>query len=145
MAFKPLALRMVSSPSASCKDAWTDAGAAHCTSVVVVGHTHCGGVNAAIAAASAASPAADAPLTRYLTPLVQLATKFKADNPDLDGAELSYKLTEASVKQQVDNIVETSVIQSNWKGEPSPLSGKVSSKVRVHGYVGLSALKGLLI
>ncbi|KDN53330.1 carbonic anhydrase [Tilletiaria anomala UBC 951] len=105
--------------------------------VVVVGHTSCGGVNAAIAAASSAADGkkTESPLSRYLTPLVQLAGRVQTECSSLSGPELANQVLEASVKQQVENVVQTDVIQSNWKGEVSPLSNKVMSKVAVHGWI----------
>lgn len=104
--------------------------------VVVVGHTECGGVNAAIAGASA-PPSQEAlqssALLRHLVPLTQVAKKVVDANPGLEGSELAQKVIYESVKLQVDNIVSTNVIQDNWKGVTSPLSGKVMNKVQVHG------------
>ncbi|TKY90425.1 hypothetical protein EX895_000423 [Sporisorium graminicola] len=104
--------------------------------VVVVGHTSCGGVNAAIAATSA-PPSQEAlqssALLRHLVPLTQVAKKVVDANPGLQGPELAEKVVYESVKLQVDNIVSTSIIQDNWKGVTSPLSGQVMNKVQVHG------------
>ncbi|ETS63458.1 hypothetical protein PaG_01743 [Moesziomyces aphidis] len=104
--------------------------------VVVVGHTSCGGVLAAIAGASA-PPSKDAlessALLRHLVPLTQVAKKVTEANPELQGAELADKVIYESVKLQVENIVSTNIIQDNWKGVTSPLSGKVMNKVQVHG------------
>ncbi|SJX60233.1 related to carbonic anhydrase [Sporisorium reilianum f. sp. reilianum] len=104
--------------------------------VVVVGHTSCGGVNAAIAGASA-PPSQEAlessALLRHLVPLTQVAKKVVDANPGLPDAELAQKVIYESVKLQVNNIVSTSIIQDNWNGVTSPLSGKVMNKVQVHG------------
>ncbi|CDW94534.1 hypothetical protein [Sporisorium scitamineum] len=104
--------------------------------VVVVGHTSCGGVNAAIAGASA-PPSQEAlessALLRHLVPLTQVAKKVVDTNPGLEGSELAQKVVYESVKLQVENIVSTSIIQDNWKGVTSPLSGQVMNKVQVHG------------
>ena len=104
--------------------------------VVVVGHTSCGGVNAAIAGTEA-PPSNEAlefsALLRHLVPLTQVATKVVKQNPDLKGEALAEKVIYESVKLQVENIVSTNIIQDNWKEVPSPLSGKVMKKVQVHG------------
>ncbi|KAJ1030438.1 hypothetical protein NDA16_001347 [Ustilago loliicola] len=104
--------------------------------VVVVGHTSCGGVNAAIAGANA-PPSQEAlqssALLRHLVPLTQVAKKVVDANPDLPEEELAQKVIYESVKLQVDNIVSTNIIQDNWKGVTSSLSGKVMNKVQVHG------------
>lgn len=103
--------------------------------VVVVGHTSCGGVLAAIAGAAKGPPAetSDSPLFRHLTPLTKLAYRVSQENPGLEGAALVEKVTAESVKEQIENIVATDVIQDNWAGKESPLSGKVMKKVDVHG------------
>ncbi|PWN49377.1 carbonic anhydrase [Violaceomyces palustris] len=105
--------------------------------VVVVGHTSCGGVNAAIAGSEIPIPEvpASTALFRHLTPLTKLAFDVKKENPGLEGAELAAKVTEASVKRQMKNIIETDVIKGNWSGEVSPLSNKVMNKVTVHGWI----------
>nr|CDI51144.1 related to carbonic anhydrase [Melanopsichium pennsylvanicum 4] len=104
--------------------------------VVVVGHTSCGGVNAAIAGASA-PPSEEAlqssALLRHLVPLTQVAKKVVDANPGAEEAELAQKVIYESVKLQVQNIVSTNIIQDNWKGITSPLSGTVMNKVQVHG------------
>ena len=104
--------------------------------VVVVGHTSCGGVNAAIAGAGA--PASQdalqsSALLRHLVPLTQVAKRVLDANPGLEETELAQKIIYQSVKLQIDNIVSTDVIQDNWKGLTSPLSGKVMNKVTIHG------------
>ncbi|KAJ1031893.1 hypothetical protein NDA13_002277 [Ustilago tritici] len=104
--------------------------------VVVVGHTSCGGVNAAIAGAGA--PASQdalqsSALLRHLVPLTQVAKRVIDANPGLEETELAQKIIYQSVKLQIDNIVSTDVIQDNWKGLTSPLSGKVMNKVTIHG------------
>lgn len=104
--------------------------------VVVVGHTLCGGVNAAIAGAGS-PPSQEAlqssALLRHLVPLTQIAKKVVDENPGADEEELASKVVYESVKLQVDNIVSTNIIQDNWKGVTSPLSGQVMNKVQVHG------------
>ena len=104
--------------------------------VVVVGHTMCGGVLAALAGANA-PPSQEAlqssALLRHLVPLTQVAKKIVDANPGLEENELAQKVLCESVKLQVDNIVSTNIIQDNWKGVTSPLSGKVMNKVQVHG------------
>lgn len=107
--------------------------------VVIVGHESCGGVAASLAAARSAGetspPSPEGALQRHLSPLVKLAQSVVLDpeNKDLSDAELVQKITEASVISQMKNVAETDVLERNWKGEKSPLSGKVMEKVTVHG------------
>ncbi|KAF8761586.1 Di-copper centre-containing protein [Rhizoctonia solani] len=98
--------------------------------IVIAGHTQCGGAAACHAAAQnisgAASPATT-PLARWLNPLTQLAASLasgKTDSHDTS-TELS-TLVEANVRKQVDNVVDTDVVQRAWA------SGK---QVYVHGWV----------
>lgn len=104
--------------------------------VVVVGHSMCGGVLAAIGGANAPPSKEDlegSALLRHLVPLFKVAKEVSDANPGLSKDELAFKVVAASVKQQIDNIVSTSIIKDNWNGVTSPLSGKVMNKVQVHG------------
>lgn len=104
--------------------------------IVVVGHTACGGVNAALAGADTApTPEAlkSSALLRHLQPLTHIAKQVVEDNPGLDKSALADKVIYQSVKAQVNNIASTDIIKDNWDGITSPLSGKVMNKVQIHG------------
>lgn len=114
--------------------------------VVVVGHTSCGGVSASIAAAAAAAAdptlASTPPPTslgRYLVPLVRLAAELRANEyvgPDTTKDEFVRKLTTANVERQVQNLVKSEVIQRNWTtGESTLVPGKKCVKVKIHGWL----------
>ncbi|KAN0066174.1 hypothetical protein ACQY0O_000268 [Thecaphora frezii] len=106
--------------------------------VVVVGHTACGGIQAAISGSANGLPSmepAQSPLLRHLQPLTKLAYTVAQENPDVKGAELAALVTRESVKEQVQNIVNTPIIQNNWNEVVSPLSGKVMKKVQIHGWL----------
>ena len=97
--------------------------------IVIAGHTQCGGAAACHAAAqnlNGTAPAAT-PLARWLNPLTQLAASLASQQSDSHdtSAELS-TLVEANVCKQVENVVDTDVIQRAWA------SGK---QVYVHGWV----------
>ncbi|KAG9077906.1 hypothetical protein FS749_010165, partial [Ceratobasidium sp. UAMH 11750] len=92
------------------------------------GHTQCGGAAACHAAAqnlnSAAPPTT--PLARWLGPLTELAASLTADNDAHDTSAELASLVDANVRKQVENVVDTDVIQRAWA------AGK---KVYVHGWV----------
>ena len=44
-------------------------------------------------------------------------------------------VTEASVRKQIQNIVEHPVVQDNWNQKVSPLNGKVNPRVSIHGWI----------
>lgn len=106
--------------------------------IVIVGHTSCGGVHAACVAASSSdteSGVDNSPLSRYLSPLSNLARKIRREHPEVDEHRWSQLVTEASVADQVANVAASPVVQANWRGVPSPITGKVTPKVTVHGWV----------
>jgi len=107
--------------------------------VVVVGHTKCGGVTAALAAAQANSnpsltlnnePASD-PLNLWLAPITKLALELKPQYSSKSEDDALEFLIEQNVKRQVDNIAKTAVMKTIWRNEMKG-SGR---KVRVHGWV----------
>ena len=115
--------------------------------VIVVGHTSCGGVTAAVNQAIKEQdedhelPSSSA-LTRHLAPLTGLARylRVRVRERNLMSAEsmqdhLVPLLTGASVRRQIQNIVEHPVIQDNWNQKVSPLNGKVNPRVTIHGWV----------
>ena len=115
--------------------------------IIVVGHTNCGGVNAAIKQVLDEQnelheiPQSNA-LNRYLTPLTQLARYLRARIKERNSlsdkdmhARLLPALTEASVRRQPQSIVEHPVVQDNWAQKVSPLNGKVNPRVALHGWI----------
>lgn len=105
--------------------------------VVVVGHTHCGGVAGAFSAACAAqehdaepaAPSADAestPLQRWLAPLIALAKSLRLSTAP--AAQALPVLVEENVKRQVENVCKSPVLARAWaRGAAQP--------VAVHGWV----------
>lgn len=99
---------------------------------------------ASLTTAQSATPPPSAPLSRFLTPLVELSTAVRASmglkegqapKTDDEQKQLLAAATEANVKRQVENVVKTDVIQANWKGEKSAFPGEASVRVKVHGWV----------
>jgi len=111
--------------------------------VIIVGHTHCGGVEAALTAVRRVpSPhqgepiavlqnlpqsayTADRPINEWLTPLTNLAISLDLSKaPDNEATETL--LVEESVKAQVLNVSQTWAVQQAWN------DGK---NVLIHGWV----------
>lgn len=115
--------------------------------VVVVGHTDCGGVDAAVRQALSEQeenyePPAPSALTRHLSPLTELARYFRVrvrERNIMTGDSMQERLvpplTEANVRRQIQNIVEHPVIQDNWNQKVSPLNGQVNPRVTIHGWI----------
>jgi len=103
--------------------------------VVLVGHTHCGGAAACLQAANdaAANPNPDTlqlhetPLTRWLEPLTELVHSLDLSECS-SSSEAVNKIVEANVLKQVDNICRAEPIASAW-ADPN------AKKVTVHGWV----------
>jgi carbonic anhydrase len=104
-------------------------------SVVVVGHTHCGGAEAALDGADHAThrhpdPGAK-PLTRWLTPLTQLAAELlPPPRPPRDVA--LQRLIEANVRAQVDALACTRSVKEAWREYDA---GVDRPAVWLHGWV----------
>jgi len=92
--------------------------------IVVVGHTNCGGVHAAHKVATTSQSSSDTPLSRWLTPLVELAKSQNLSVTDL---------VEENVKAQVANVTANEVIQHAWAA--SKADGSEQKRVFVHGWV----------
>ncbi|EJD04756.1 carbonic anhydrase [Fomitiporia mediterranea MF3/22] len=108
--------------------------------VVVVGHTQCGGVAGAYDAACSPSgnalKAGTTPLSRWLTPLIQLASTSSLPSPISPDERIAMltKLSEANVCAQVQNITASEVMQSVWQKAKTGEDPKVKN-VYVHGWV----------
>ncbi|KAG0702100.1 carbonic anhydrase [Suillus ampliporus] len=95
--------------------------------VVLVGHSICGGAQAAIEAASHPDvPQPDDPLTRWLTPLTELVRTL--DLSGLSFSEATEKVVEANIVMQVDNICKSDPIVAAW-------ADPCAKKVIVHGWL----------
>lgn len=115
--------------------------------VIVVGHTSCGGVAAAVKQALKEQeddyePPPSSALARHLSSLTELARYFRVrvrERNIMSGKSMQERLvpllTEASVRRQIQNIVEHPVIQDNWNQRVSPLNGKVNPRVTIHGWI----------
>lgn len=100
--------------------------------VVLVGHTNCGGAAACLQAAndaaahSSGEPQPDTPLTRWLGPLTQLVQSL--DLSACSASEALNKVVEANIIMQVDNLCKSEPITAAW-ADPN------AKKVTVHGWV----------
>lgn len=85
--------------------------------ILVVGHTNCGGAAACLTAVSTgSSPLPPAtPLSRWLAPLTALASTL--DLKDLPPSEALTKIVEASVRAQVENVVNSEPVQTAWAND----------------------------
>ena len=90
----------------------------HVSHVIVVGHTRCGGVEAAQKAAAQPPSPPDGPLARWIAPIVDIAR----EHPDADLTTL----VEENVKAGVRKLVENEVIRGAWAQRRN---------VKVHGWV----------
>ncbi|EIN06860.1 carbonic anhydrase, partial [Punctularia strigosozonata HHB-11173 SS5] len=94
--------------------------------VAIVGHTHCGGAThtATLNDDLAVPPlGSDAPINRWLAPLVKLAGEVIASNPTADPLK---ELVYANVKAQVANLAQSGPVVDAWK------QGK---SLHIHGWV----------
>ena len=83
--------------------------------VLVVGHTNCGGAVACYKAVTSGAPPPEptTPLARWLAPLTALAGTL-----DLQGVptpDALTKIVEASVRAQVANVADAAPVQDAWK------------------------------
>jgi carbonic anhydrase len=102
--------------------------------VIVVGHSHCGGASACLAASCTATDSAELvpvpihpptdPLNVWLKPLMALAVSLKlSKKPQAEALRI---LVDENVKVQVATVAETEVIKKAWAGKKG---------VWVHGWV----------
>lgn len=92
--------------------------------VVLVGHSVCGGVKAAIEAAAEGPVDPRNTLTRWLIPLIQLVRTL--DLRGLSENEAVDKVVQANIFRQVDNICNSKPIVTAWAA---------GNNVLVHGWV----------
>jgi len=82
--------------------------------ILVVGHTHCGGAEAALATVTQVPPPTVEPvLQRWLSPLIELA-KDIVDKPHHPHPDLLTKLIEESVGVQVNNVADSEPVRKAW-------------------------------
>ena len=119
-------------------------------SVIIAGHTHCGGAAASLKAAQAPNfvpdcpiitidgEPADSPLNRWLEPLTLLAHSLRLPQDSEKSIDI---LVRENVKVQVENLANTETILNAWtQGTPK------KQKVFIHGWVydlGTGLLKDL--
>jgi len=82
--------------------------------VLVVGHTNCGGAVACLKAVLEGAPPPPQPLERWLAPLTALAGTL--DLANVSQSERLTKIVEASVRAQVENVVNSPPVQTAWAG-----------------------------
>ncbi|EIW56300.1 carbonic anhydrase [Trametes versicolor FP-101664 SS1] len=96
------------------------------TQIIVAGHTDCGGAKASLNAAHASPPRPPSdPLARWLALLTEIAGAYRPE--DLT------ELIEANVRQQVQNIAKTEVVQAAWAAANANVKEDVD--LQVHGWV----------
>lgn len=94
--------------------------------ILVVGHTHCGGVEACYKAVIGKTPPPDpnTPLGRWLAPLIALTRTLNIQS--VPEPEALSKILNASVRAQVENVAGTAPVQKAWADK---------KKLWVHGLV----------
>ncbi|KAH9019237.1 carbonic anhydrase [Lactarius hengduanensis] len=81
----------------------------HVEHILVVGHTHCGGVDAALKAVAGAEETEQV-ISRWLTPLVELARKLDSEA----SSDPLTRLVEESVRVQVENVASLEPVREVW-------------------------------
>jgi carbonic anhydrase len=82
--------------------------------VLVVGHTNCGGAVACLKVVLEGAPPPPPPLERWLAPLTALVGTLDLTN--VPQSERLTKIVEASVRVQVENVVNSPPVQTAWAG-----------------------------
>lgn len=85
----------------------------HVEHILVVGHTRCGGADAALKAVAGTLGTVEPVLERWLTPLIELASKL---NPEASSDPLT-RLVEESVRVQVENVANSEPVRKVWEGQ----------------------------
>lgn len=96
----------------------------NCRSVMVVGHSQCGGAIACLNACTSESVEPTTPLARWLKPLINLARSLRLST--VDPEESLTVLVEANVRAQVENIAKSETITNAWQA---------GNDVQIHGLV----------
>ncbi|KAH9054935.1 carbonic anhydrase [Lactarius vividus] len=96
----------------------------HVEHILVVGHTHCGGAEAALKAVSG-EVETEAVITRWLTPLMELAKKL--DSSAQSCSDPLTRLIEESVRVQVENVANSEPVRKVWE--------EAQKELWVHGLV----------
>jgi carbonic anhydrase len=100
------------------------------SSVIIVGHTECGGAVACLGAfnsnqdVTVATFPANSPLNRWLAPMLSLTRSLSLT--DVPHTEALVRVVEANVERQVENLCKAEPITRAWSSQ---------KKVWVHGLV----------
>ncbi|KAH9162678.1 carbonic anhydrase [Lactarius sanguifluus] len=84
----------------------------HVEHVLVVGHTQCGGADAALMAGAADT---EPVISRWLTPLMELARKL--DSEAQSCSDPLTRLIEESVRVQVENVASSEPVRKVWEAQ----------------------------
>ncbi|KAH8995334.1 carbonic anhydrase [Lactarius akahatsu] len=82
---------------------------------LVVGHTQCGGADAALKAVVAGAAETEPVITRWLTPLMELARKL--DSEAQSCSDPLTRLIEESVRVQVENVASSEPVRKVWEAQ----------------------------
>ncbi|KAJ7437225.1 carbonic anhydrase [Mycena galericulata] len=83
--------------------------------IVVVGHTKCGGVEAAWLASREPIVPTDTPLQRWLVPLINLSKELHLDRVPIEDKDKALRiLTEENARRQVYNLSNLRTIRDAW-------------------------------
>ncbi|KAH9168078.1 carbonic anhydrase [Lactarius sanguifluus] len=81
--------------------------------ILVVGHTHCGGADAALRAVAGTLGTVEPVLERWLSPLIELASKL---NSEASSDPLT-RLVDESVRIQVENVANSEPVRKAWESQ----------------------------
>ncbi|KAH8977683.1 carbonic anhydrase [Lactarius akahatsu] len=81
--------------------------------ILVVGHTRCGGADAALKAVAGTLGTVEPVLERWLTPLIELASKLNSEA----ASDPLTRLVEESVRVQVENVANSEPVRKVWEGQ----------------------------
>ncbi|KAF9474150.1 carbonic anhydrase [Pholiota conissans] len=103
--------------------------------VIIVGHTRCGGVEAALKGAQGANnidPAQKQALGQWLQPFTQTVAGILPELDGLTNAQAVRHLVDVNVKEQVAQLSRTQTIRNAWERYAS---GDRAEAVWIHGFV----------
>ncbi|KAH8989159.1 carbonic anhydrase [Lactarius hatsudake] len=86
----------------------------HVEHILVVGHTQCGGADAALKAVAGAAET-EPVISRWLTPLMELARKL--DSEAQSCSDPLTRLIEESVRVQVENVASSEPVRKVWEAQ----------------------------